>query len=73
MATASKEMKHWYILGELATMFVSAAVSEAEVERLLSTQKRIQGQYMTNVSLEGLSARLRLASTRAIDELHGSR
>ena len=72
MSTVSKEMENWHIMAEVATMFVSAAVSEAEVERLLSTQKRIQGQYMTNISPEGLTARLRLAGTRAIGEVHGA-
>ena len=44
-----------HIRAEVATMLIFAAVSEAEVERLLSTQKRIQGQYMTSISPEGLT------------------
>ena len=56
-------------LAEVATMFVSATVSEAEVERLLSAQKRVQRQYMTNISPEGLTAGHRLVGTHAISEV----
>ena len=54
MPAVSKEMKQFHIMTEVATMFISAAVSEAEVECLLFTQKRVQRQLMTNISAEDL-------------------
>ena len=38
MSAVSKEMKQFHMMTEVETMFISAAVSEAEVERLLFTQ-----------------------------------
>ena len=62
--------KAWEHLSLLALRFVTAAASEAEVERLLSIQKRIQGQNTTNISMEGLTARLQLFGDRGIDRVN---
>ena len=59
----------WAHLSKCAMRLVSAAVSEADVERLLSKQKLIQGNHSTNISTEGLTARLQLYGRRGITDI----
>jgi len=50
----AKLEEDWEQFGEIARRFVTAAVSEADVERLLSRQRNIQGDRTTRVSNETL-------------------
>ena len=59
----------WNAFAETALRFVLAGVSEADVERLLSVQKQIQGHNTTRISEEGLTARLRLYGTRSLSSI----
>ena len=59
----------WDHVSKCAMRLVSAAVSEADVERLLSKQKLIQGNHSTNISTEGLTARLQLYGRRGITDI----
>lgn len=69
LARGDTAWRAWMSLSNVAIRFVSAAVSEAQVERVLSKQKLIQGNHMTNVSMEGLTARLQLYGRRAIGDV----
>lgn len=64
LSRGTVQWKHWHQIANVALHFLSAGVSEAEVERLISVQRFIQGRNMTNVSTEGLTARLQLYGNR---------
>ena len=59
----------WNALASVAVRLMFSGVSEAQVERLLSIQKHIQGYSMTNISNEGLTARLQLYGDRTLSEV----
>lgn len=69
LSKGDRNWSFWGPLAEVAMILVSCAVSEADVERLLSVQKNIQGSTTTNISAEGLTARLRLYGSRPIDSV----
>ena len=70
MAKGDENWKSWEQLSRVALVFISAAPSEAEVERLLSKQKYIQRRNVTNISMDGLTARLQLFGDRSIDSVN---
>ena len=59
----------WGPLAALAVRYETAGASEAEVERTFSIQKRIQRQEITNITPEGLTARLVLYGDRDINSI----
>ena len=69
LSKGDRNWSFWGPLAEVAMILVSCAVSEADVEGLLSVQKNIQGSTTTNISAEGLTARLRLYGSRPIDSV----
>ena len=50
----------WHDFADLARRYVSAAASEAFVERLLSKQRAIHGEHITRIEPETITARLTL-------------
>ena len=66
VASTSQTMRHWKEFARMALRYVCAAASEAAVERLISRQRHVQGQVMTNVSQEGITARLVMYGDRPI-------
>ena len=66
LSRGHNDWKFWGPIAETGIRLVLAAVSEADVERLLSVQKLIQGPCTTNISAEGITARLRLYGNRDI-------
>ena len=69
LAKANQSWSFFRELAETALYYVSSAVSEADVERALSIQKIIQGGTTTNISPDGVTARLRLYGHRPIDSV----
>ena len=69
LSQGDEKLKPWSMVSRLALRFISAGVSEAEVERLLSKQSYIQGQNTTCISMEALTARLQLFGKRSIDSV----
>ena len=69
MSKGDEDWKPWEHLSRVALGFISAAASEAEVERLLSRQKHIQHGNVTNISMDELTARLQLFGDRSIDSV----
>ena len=59
----------WGPIAQIARYLVVSAVSEAAVERLFSIQKIIQGSSTTNISTDGITARLRLYGNRSITDV----
>lgn len=57
---AAHSYNDWKNFSTVAVRYVSCGTSEAEVERLISTHKRIINGCMTNIGFDTLEARLRL-------------
>ena len=58
----------WRAFSCLALMLISLSCSEADVERLISRQRDVQGVHATNMRVDTIEARMRIqmAHTRAI-------
>ena len=69
LSTNDDEWKAWGPLAAMAVRYQTAGVSEAEVERLFSIQRKIQRQDVTNITPEGLTARLALYGDRGISSI----
>lgn len=66
-----KDVSHlnddWRDLGIIAQRLTSIDTSEAEAERIISKQKNVMGQHMTNISPETLKNRLLTSNSEEMD------
>ena len=69
LSASDDQWKAWGPLAAMAVRYQTAGVSEAEVERLFSIQRKIQRQDVTNITPEGLTARLALYGDRGISSI----